>query len=140
MKSSRMDRQDCGEELCIHLILKWIVAFSGPTFTNEHLFLLNPPLQRVLCIQNSQSLVLYHSCKIFHYEPIKNTISILPLQLVLQKSNKVTLIFATGKSRHYCYLQSEHVNTSICSVFSNTPAITTKFVKLKVIGFCCCSV
>lgn len=37
----------------------------GSTFTNEHLFLLNPALECALCIQNSPALVLYYSRKIF---------------------------------------------------------------------------
>lgn len=37
----------------------------GSTFTNEHLFLLNPALECALCIQNSPTLVLYYSRKIF---------------------------------------------------------------------------
>lgn len=76
----------------------------GPTFTNEHLFLLIAPLVHVLCIQNRHSWVLCRSCKIFHDEPFKNTTSVLPLQLVLQKSKEVTLIFATGTSTHKCCL------------------------------------
>lgn len=82
VKSSRMGRQDCGEELCIHLIPKWIVAFSRVDLHKWTPISPHCTLEHVLWIQNRRSWVLYLSCKIFHYEPIKNTISILPLQLV----------------------------------------------------------
>lgn len=41
----------------------WLSVRS--TFTNEHLFLLNPSFEHAHCIQNGCSLVSYHPCKIF---------------------------------------------------------------------------
>lgn len=60
-----------------------------PTFTNEHLFLLIPPLPLVLCIQINQHRVLCHSQKTFHYRPIKNTISLLLLQLLGAQMSRI---------------------------------------------------
>lgn len=85
----------------------------GSTFTNEHLFLLNPSFERTHCIQSSWPLVLYHPCEIFYYEAIKNTISALPLQ----KRKEAALIFSRGKSTADTVGVCSHVSFEIQSKY-----------------------
>lgn len=91
VKSSRMDRQHFGKELCIHLIPEWIAAFSQ---ADLHKWTPIPPrctsssvCALFQCVRSASQTVSgsLSFSKTFLYEFLINTIPILCFQLVLQK-------------------------------------------------------
>lgn len=96
MKPSRMDRQDCDAELCIHLAPKCIAAFHSAGRPSQMNTYSSASLLYNMC---SAFWVLLHSHKGFRYSPLGNTppqctptLSIYILEVVL------VLIFAAGQT------------------------------------------
>lgn len=90
-----------------------------PTFTNEHLFLFIPPLQHVLCIQNSRSGVLHHSCDFSIMSLLKKLFLYFHFNLCFRKIKKVTLIFAEGKNRLQLPLSRPYLKRQIIDILTS---------------------